>query len=70
MHVVIFQAVVKELDEEYVRTAGAYAGAGGGDVWVRALRIRPGGRSGSDSVVLELRGRHLPWRAHPEHRKA
>lgn len=70
MHVVIFQAVVKELDEEYSRTAARMRELAIGSFGcVRFESVQEGDRE----ITLSYWNSEadiVAWRGHPEHRQA
>lgn len=70
MHVVIFQAVVKALDEEYSSTAARMRELAMGSFGcVRFESVQEGNRE----ITLSYWNSEadiVAWRAHPEHRKA
>lgn len=70
MHVVIFQAVVKELDEEYSRTAARMRDLAIGSFGcVRFESVQEGDRE----ITLSYWNSEadiVAWRGHPEHRQA
>lgn len=70
MHVVIFQAVVKELDEEYARTAARMRELAIGSFGcVRFESVQEGDREITLSY-WNSEGDIIAWRAHPEHQQA